>query len=90
MARSCNSRRTLIVAAKTGAVGYGGDSRADAAVARQGLRAAGGAQARNVAERSAPTTGLNCAASRSAHPYATQTKVGGQPRSGAAGALEDV
>ena len=49
MAYSCSSRAwRLSLRRPAGAAGRGDGSRADAAVARQGLRAAGGAPARNV------------------------------------------
>jgi hypothetical protein len=58
----------LIVAVLIRHGGRGEDSRADAAVARQGLRAAGGAPARNVPLKARPVTGASRAAPGPAHP----------------------
>jgi hypothetical protein len=54
MARSCNSRALALIDAAPGRCGgLEDDSRADAAVALQGLRVAGGAPARTVPRRPA-------------------------------------
>jgi hypothetical protein len=73
-------------------LGRGDCVRVDAAVARQGLRAAGGAQARNVPPASPVGDGRQLRRARvSVIPCASLTKIGERPRQRRASrALEDV
>lgn len=81
MARSYSSRVSAdLLRRSAGAVGRGGQVRADAAVARQGLSAAGGTQARNVPPGRPAGDGAAGAPRWSQRiPRAARSKIDGQP-----------
>src|SRR6266568_883425 len=73
------ARLALIVAALSRCGGPRGRLARRCRRGPQGLRAAGGAQARNVPRKARPVTGRSCAAPNQCIFRAALTKIGGQP-----------